>query len=795
MFLAFDKDTTGLSKVVTRELNVLNGFSKDLLSKKKDSLVKIIYTATNWKVRFYLANSYSFYFRNRDLKPEATELFDQAIDAIKNQWYDKALDYVIGVSNIYSKDGMSGYAFQVLTDALNFSEGKNDLYSALRIHIQLLNFYHSHGEFKMAIQEWKLIDSVILSTGKNEEKFKTLRATSWNTVGLIETEQKNYRSALAKFDTVKKLARESANDFLEALAGGNQGNFFFRLKEYEKAREMLIADIAVSKENNDFGSASISAIRLAEVYIAQKKPILASKYIDSVKIWYNPELCKRSPLYQKLLAHYSVAQSDYKNAYLALERVLAIRDSIGLPQDKVDLVKSISKVDLMNKQRIIELLKTENAYINNRVAIVNALIIAITLALIASVIASVLYIRNYNTKRKIEQDKLAEEFRVKAEIASAKEEILSILSHEIRTPLNSVIGLTHVLSRRDPRADQEEIIHTLEASADHLMHIVNDILDFNKIQAKGISLELLPFDLRTVLNQIHSMFIRIAEDRNLALSVQVDSSIPNALMGDATRLIQVLSNLVSNGLKFTLAGSVNLNAKLISLDGMIANIEFVVRDTGLGIAQHEIENIFLPFQQEKNVHGKFGGTGLGLTIVKNLVELMGGNVAVTSTHGEGSTFTMCIPFRVQQENIEAAADQQLNPTPQGSLKEKKILYVEDVESNWFLVKSILEDYSMTCENVEDGTKARAIVCDNKYDLILLDIQLPDMDGFEVARAIRTDSGSLNKTTPIILFSALTNFDGEDLKACGANDLLGKPFQQEILIRKIAALIGQTQSAS
>lgn len=121
--------------------------------------------------------------------------------------------------------------------------------------------------------------------------------------------------------------------------------------------------------------------------------------------------------------------------------------------------------------------------------------------------------------------------------------------------------------------------------------------------------------------------------------------------------------------------------------------------------------------------------------------------------------------------------------------------MEDVASNWFLVNSILEDYSMTCENVEDGTKARAIVCDHKYDLILLDIQLPDMDGFEVARAIRTDSGSLNKTTPIILFSALTNFDGEDLKACGANDLLGKPFQQEILIRKMAALIGQTQSAS
>jgi signal transduction histidine kinase/BarA-like signal transduction histidine kinase len=394
-----------------------------------------------------------------------------------------------------------------------------------------------------------------------------------------------------------------------------------------------------------------------------------------------------------------------------------------------------------------------------------------------------------------EQDKMAEVMRVNAKVTSAKEEVLSILSHEIRTPLNSVIGLTHVLSRRDPRGDQKEVINTLASSADHLMHIVNDILDFNKIQAKGISLELLPFDLRTVLNQIHSMFIRIAGDKNLTLSVQVDSSIPNSLTGDPTRLTQILSNLVSNGLKFTPAGSVTLNAKLIDQDEHIATIEFVVQDTGLGIAPHEMQNIFLPFKQEKNVHGKFGGTGLGLTIVKNLAELMGGNVSVSSIQGEGSTFNVRIPFSVQQEDIQAATNQQLEPSPFNTLKGKRILYVEDVESNWFLVNSILEDHSMTCVNVENGTKAMAAVLDNKYDVILLDVQLPDMNGFEVARAIRTDSGSLNKSTPIILFSAFTNINEDELTKCGANDLLGKPFKPETLIQKMAGLIGQAKTVA
>ena len=656
LFHRFEKDTTGIHKVIKSELKILDGFSKDQLSKKKGSPVKDIYAIINKKAQIKIAKTFGAYFRERGLKLDATEFFDHAINALKSNWDYSGLEYVIGISSIYSDEGMSGYAYQILNDVLNFCEQRNDVYATLRIHSQLLNLYYKYADYETAIQEWKLIDSVILSTKKNEKMFKTLRAQSWNTAGLIEIAKRNYRAALVKFDTVKLLAIQTSDEFMEGLAGGNQGYSYFKLKEYEKARKLLLVDIEVSKRNNDLQNASYSSITLAEIFIAENKLVLASKYIDSAKIWLQSDKARTEVAYQKLLAHYAASQSDYKTAYHTFERVFVIRDSILRKTFNGDLTKTISQVDLMTKQRNIELLKAENAYMNDRVTIVNALIIAMITAFIASVFATVLYVRNYNARRKKEQDKLSEEFKAKTEIATAREEVLSTLSHEIRTPLNSVIGLAHVLSKRDPRADQKEIILTLGSSADHLLHIVNDILDFNKIQAKGISLELLPFDLRTVLNQIHSMFLRIAEDRNLALSVQVDSSIPNALIGDATRLIQVLSNLVSNGLKFTLAGSVNLNAKLIDLDVGITTIEFIVRDTGLGIAQTEIENIFLPFQQEKNIHGKFGGTGLGLTIVKNLVELMGGNVAVTSTHGEGSTFTVLIPFKVHLEKIQAATD-------------------------------------------------------------------------------------------------------------------------------------------
>ncbi|MBS1509037.1 MAG: response regulator [Bacteroidetes bacterium] len=387
-------------------------------------------------------------------------------------------------------------------------------------------------------------------------------------------------------------------------------------------------------------------------------------------------------------------------------------------------------------------------------------------------------------------DKFNEKQKMIEELNKAKENMLSLMSHEIRTPLNSMIGLSHVLSKRNPRPDQMEIINTLEASGDHLIHIVNDILDYNKIHAKGINLDVSPFELSVILKQIHSMFMRMAEDRNLYFTVQIDSAIPIKLLGDPTRLVQILSNLVSNGLKFTSAGGVRVNAQLISSEGSTALVEFVVQDTGIGINESEMENIFLPFRQEKNIHGKFGGTGLGLTIVKSIVELMGGEINVSSSKSKGSTFKASIPFKLPSGNTQEPANDSESAGIANTflLKNKKVLYVEDVESNWFLVNNILTDYSIACENAENGSKTLDYVSRTRYDLILLDVQLPDISGFDIARSIRGNLDSKNKTTPIILFSAFTTLREEELKACGANDFLGKPFRQDTLIQKMAELI-------
>lgn len=415
----------------------------------------------------------------------------------------------------------------------------------------------------------------------------------------------------------------------------------------------------------------------------------------------------------------------------------------------------------------------------------------ITLALVAPLL---LYVSNRISIQR-EEDKKNEEFRVKAEINNTKEQMLSILSHEIRTPLNSMIGLTHVLARRDPRPDQKEVIQTLEASGDHLMHMVNDILDYNKIQAERLTLEEVAFPLPDVLRQVHSMFYRIADENGVEFAVKVESSIPQFLIGDSNRLTQILNNLIGNALKFTSAGSVHLNVRLIERGEKGVILGIAVEDTGIGIHEKEIENIFLPFSQEKSIQRKFGGTGLGLTIVKKLAELMNGAVSVSSAPGKGSTFTVTLPFGVDERPTVPATHGEQDISRKSILTGKRILYVEDVASNRFLVNSILEDYSVVCENAENGQDGVAVIKTTKFDVILLDVQLPDMSGYEVCQFIRNDPFSVNQNTAVVLFTAFSNISQQDVENCGANDFLSKPFRSENLIDKMEALISKSSDTS
>lgn len=376
------------------------------------------------------------------------------------------------------------------------------------------------------------------------------------------------------------------------------------------------------------------------------------------------------------------------------------------------------------------------------------------------------------------------------EASEVKENFLSIMSHEIRTPLNSVIGLSNLLVRRNPREDQIEVIKTLKNSADNLMHLVNDVLDYSKITVGKVQLEMQPFSLTGFLQQQHSSIKLLAQDKGLDLNFQLDPRIPDQLEGDITRLNQIFTNLLTNAIKFTHEGHIKLEAILNSISEQACTVIFRVEDTGVGIAPDKFSSIFLPFQQsDHNITRKYGGTGLGLSIVKSLVELMNGKLELNSRPGKGSVFSVRIEFTLPSATPADKQSKALKTsTPRSSVVENLIhvLYVEDVESNRFLIENLLKDQRINCLAVSSGKAALRLTLQRKFNVILMDIQMPGMDGYQTTEKIRHQAKGKNKTTPIIAFTAEAYSPSLKAKTIqhGIKDLVSKPFNPDELIEKI-----------
>lgn len=372
--------------------------------------------------------------------------------------------------------------------------------------------------------------------------------------------------------------------------------------------------------------------------------------------------------------------------------------------------------------------------------------------------------------------------------SKVKEDFLSTMSHEIRTPLNVVIGLSNLLLRKDPRPDQLEIVNVLKNSGDNLLHLVNDILDYSKIQAEKLQLESVRFNFREFLEHIYFTFKQDASDKGIDLQVKADPQIPDLLEGDVTRLNQILINLLGNALKFTRKGKVSLDVSLVFLEGRDVTLRFVVTDTGIGIHPSGLENIFEPFHQsDASITRQFGGTGLGLSITKALVNMFHGTIEVNSLPERGSSFTVTLKLKEQSSfpDNEWMSKWEL-PFPS---KQLSILYIEDVASNRFLVSNLMSQFNIKCILAESGPQALEKTLEEKYDVILMDIQMPGMDGYQTAKQISVQPKGKNHTTPIIAFTAEPTTDSlkEKLSAHNMKDVISKPFDINHFLDTIARI--------
>jgi signal transduction histidine kinase len=369
-----------------------------------------------------------------------------------------------------------------------------------------------------------------------------------------------------------------------------------------------------------------------------------------------------------------------------------------------------------------------------------------------------------------------------------RNQFLSVVSHELRTPLNAVLGMTYLLMQENPRPEQLSNLKTLKFSADNMLVLINDILDFNKIEAGMISLEEVDINLEELCSNIRSSLLPKAEEKNLTLNLDLDPHIPPALVGDPVRIGQIITNLVGNAIKFTGQGSVTLSLRHLEQNGQRARIAFSIQDTGIGIPTDKHNYIFESFTQaSSDTTRKYGGTGLGLAITKRLLELQGSKIELISEPGQGSTFS----FVLEMPLAARKPLPQSPPTPQElrGLEGLHVLMAEDNEINQLIAQKFFEKWGIHLDIAPDGKVAVEKARQNHYDLILLDLQMPEMDGYDAARNIRAFPDARFQSIPILALTASSLEDIEsDIRAAGMNDLATKPFHPSELYAKLKTYI-------
>ncbi|MDO9138047.1 MAG: ATP-binding protein, partial [Lutibacter sp.] len=486
----------------------------------------------------------------------------------------------------------------------------------------------------------------------------------------------------------------------------------------EPPKKSFFSRLYTSKKKNE--DVSVSVLPLVSLDSVEK---------NILKTITQTQLEEKSKESLQLSKELEIAQREY----LMMNHIFSLLSSM----EQKELAEGIRRVQMATEETTAKI-----SFISNWLTA-----IGLIFALIFSyfIYRDILKVKSYReqlflTKWKAEKlaSQIAEEAKRKAEsdtqiaedAMKAKQQFLSNMSHEIRTPMTAIIGFTKVVLKTNLTEKQKEYMNAIKTSGDSLIVLINDILDLAKVDSGKIFFEQTPFKMKESITSILQLFEIKTQENNTELILEYDQKIPDVLLGDPMRLRQIVLNLMSNAVKFTSGGKINVNVRLLKEDKKKATLEFSITDTGIGIPEDKITTIFENFQQASNGTSKiYGGTGLGLAIAKQLVESQGGSISVKSKIDEGSTFSFKMNFQKTNESLTENPEEQ-NPPPESQTGPKKIkvLVVEDIALNQLLMKTLLDDFGFECEIASNGKIAIEKLQNNSYDVILMDLQMPEMDG-------------------------------------------------------------------
>ena len=479
--------------------------------------------------------------------------------------------------------------------------------------------------------------------------------------------------------------------------------------------------------------------------------------------------------------------NDPKQALLHFKTFKILQDSIFNEEKATQIAGIEAQFNAEKKDYQIDLLNAQNS---RQKQISYILIIGASIVLMLLVLLWLNYLGKIKSNKLLEaknkeiQNKNREieiERNNATQATRAKTNFLSIMSHEIRTPLNAIIGLTHLLIDYPDQGDRKKNLASLKFSAENLLALINDILDYSKLEEGKAEIEAIQFNLKEILERILDSFAFKADEKQIRLKAKYDSELPQIVTGDPTRFSQVLNNLLSNAVKFTDTGSVTLDVDVVEP----GKIQFSVIDTGIGIPEDKLDAIFDSFTQaDEGVNRKFGGTGLGLAIARQLVEAMGAELKVESVEDKGSKFYFTLDLETSSTASyqNRASGQRPSFT---SMKGVKILLMEDYAVNVLVVTQFLNSWDIEVDVASNGVEGLQLMEQERYDLVLMDLEMPVMDGFEATEHIRKSASEVNRHVPVIAVTSSTSIAAKNkARTAGMNDFITKPFNPNELYKKI-----------
>jgi signal transduction histidine kinase len=670
--------------------------------------------------------------------------------------------------------------------AIQFSKANKKIESQANQTFRLGKLYYDVKKYDDAIKAFN--KSISLA-----EPFEPspVQAATYYYLGMSNMQKASYDNAEISFNKAESLYGTLKITDAEDLIALQRGIIYKSKEEYDLASNIFNQIIVKPENPANLVSKAEALYQIGTIEMAHNRNNLALNYFNkalelNAKIenleQQSAILLALSQVYDKML--------DKNNAYSFLKQYSNLKESISILDDKKLGVDDYEKFKESERLKEIDQINEETKEQEKASKFSKLIsILAIALISILSLLSLSLYKNNIirTQSNKLLEDKNKELILAKEKVekaSNARSEFLSTVSHELRTPLNAINGITHLLLQENPKKSQMQYLESLQFSGNYLTKFINDILEINKIDSSKAETEKISFNLKLLLENMQSSLKELASDNQNNFIFEIDSEIPEYIIGDPTKLSQILMNLINNALKFTHNGDVIVTTKLDSLEDKIANIYFEVKDNGIGIPEDKQQTIFDSFSQGSiDINRKYGGTGLGLTIVKKLVHLLGGEISLKSKVNEGSTFTFELPFKVTKKPHKI--DKKNNTIDYVAFIDKKILVVEDNKINQMITKKMLENKNIQCEIIDNGEAAVELCKYNKYDMILMDVHLPGINGTIATQQLR----KFDTITPVIALTAISlNENREMLLSYGMNDVVTKPFAPEDFYAVIAKYI-------